>query len=1479
MVSIKRFVFLALAVVLVLQVTFPVGHAAAESRAAAPTGQAVVEASLVSIDGKTIYGELSNPKANVSLSKGQKFDLRIHAVFPSASNKSIEIALPYGMQWDTDFNFDRTAGWVGELQADGVIAPSEQADASKKPVSVYGWSSAGTLTLNFQDTTQEVTFDLPMGLAFDYDTGLADISDAITVTQNYAKQQGGLVASKLSTDITVTNRPDLTRIGFQEDYSTLLNKNGNVEVGLDASSGTGRAVAWVASLSGSDSEKCMLQDYFYAMLAPEKAVYLGRYSEDADSGVKEADLKVLDPGERFTLSTGAEYVVPAGSKLYVWQRTENVTLPISGYQSAFNPMWRFPKEDFPAGSIAEISQVDVGVKYYSPTGSSSYMPFDAGKLKTMRYEIVEPKEDVYVNTTMYGQGEDWPLWEGYIADNEVYMGAPGFEHTQERTLGYFTVGNRGTANSRKKTVIIDYDVNDTEIAGVTAQALPLISRQKADGTRPTEISDFKVVLWNSKTGELSNYDMDASKVKQRFRVEDVLGKHVEGMYLKRIEYKIDTIPAKTSFTAWENTEQGYESTGRETNAFVFFGNVLTNDVRVKGQWGNDPSLFKTRIRIENTGAEEPNWHHRNQDRWDFGDGRGEINLKYPGRSADHVTIGDTFTAFTGKSYIQGHGDVWAWHSGNPLGFTIGDQLRNSPFNYFTPTWDGCAQGAETYKAIYYISPLGDDLSFQMIYRSVFAKDAWKQDGASSDNISLKQPDIYEVPVSDALKKVYPKAKVYKLDFSKLTSDQDVYDTRTFGPSAYWRESANAVPYAVNDAYWAYTGDPVLEVSFNSDPEKDVPGTYEKLMWFEYDTDTEENLVYGTGMTKDVWDLNGNGSTEDMIGSPVGSWVIKSPTDLVVRSAAKMTTQPDSQYITYDGLASTLVGANSTVDYRLVANNPTQTDADGVTTYWPVPKKGQDWGKAIQPNGVFQFDMFLNGGIKSRLPEGYTVSYAKNANPTSQALDWDLFTWTDEENTTSWRKEDWDSVNFVRISSPKDRSFSAGACEEFKFNMTLRDIPPADFEKKLIDVYTPAYLRDLGSGKGYRYGQPVAMSPTPGMLKGTAWVDADFDGKMDDGEKPYIISGMKLELYDAAGKLVDTAVTGEDGVYEFKGLKDWSSDPSGKLDVYAIKAYNPTDPKSLAAGAFVRFSSLKDDMTMIASEDQTTASVEGVTTADEKALSLNVGLVRVTKVEVRKVWIEGKNADGSEDGTIEHDPLAVELLAGDAAARDIDGAVIPAVGLSGESAVPWEASFNNLLVNDPATSASADYVVREASVPEGYVASYAYETKPYGDAWGAVAASYTVATVTNMRIHGTIEVSKVDKEDARKPLPNASFELRKDGVMVRRGVTDDKGILAFTDVPYGEYEVVETAAPEGYVLDPTPASVQIREHGAVIKLEVRNAPKPIEPVEPADPAVPAEAGPQINILPRTGDATSGVVPLAVFAAFAVLVEASRKKGSA
>lgn len=1072
------------------------------------------------------------------------------------------------------------------------------------------------------------------------------------------------------------------------------------------------------------------------------------------------------------MSTGADYVVPEGSKLYVWQRSKAYVVTENG--RSFNPTWRFPKADFPAGSIAEIKEIDLGVKFHNPYEQSMYLPYNQNQLGKMSYEIVKPYEDVYANDVLYPQDKNNPVWEGYIADNNVYMGAPGFEHTQERTFGYFTIGNRGTANSRAKTIIIDYDMNDTHVGGVTAQTLPFLSRPYR-GEEATKVTDFKVVLWDSKTNKTTEHTM--KNPPQRFRVQTVLGKgNHEGIFLKHIEYKVDTIPAKTAWVSYPSglradSDSGKEDFGSTTDTFPYYGVVLNNTKIEKGRWGDDPSLFKTRIRIENTGAEEPNWHYRNQAVWDTnGDGIDEP-YQYEGRSADHVTLGDTFTAFTGKSFIQGHADVTGWHN-CLIDVLKGKQKRDAQVDYFMPRTNedyylpGTNQGMESLKAVYMVSPYGSDMSFTMEYRPAYSKHAWNKDEKFVDG---EQPDVYEVPASDALKAQYPNAKVYKLDFSKITDKEQKYRTRIWGPSVAWYEASEQMPYSIYPTYWAYTGETILHVNYTSDPKKDKVGTVGQLMWYEFDTDTKEDLEYSSnGFVADKWDLNGNGSTDDKLGLPYGVLDIKAPTDVSAQSAAKMATQPETRYVTYDGVKKAVIGAESNVDYRLVATNPTTENVKGIQLYWPVPKKGFNWGERLQPDGAFKFNMYLTGGIKSQLPEGYKVYYAKDAQPVQNELKWADFSWTEEKDTKDWKRADWDAVTMVKIISPENSVLAPEEQQSFIFNMAVRDGENREEVNGLLNVYKSAYLRDLGSGKTWAYGEAVGIVINSGRIGGTVWFDKDNDSKLDAADAEPRIAGAKVELYDARGELVDTAVTDKNGAYSFEGLQIPTDHAT--LPQYSLKVYNPDTAK------YSRFVAATNDMRFTAdNEGNETASVADVNTGSKFANALNVGLTTSTSVKVKKNWAD-KNAQKK--------PITVKLLADGKEAKDLDGKAVPAVTLSEDGA--WVGEFNNLVINNAQTDEAVKYTVEEQT-PSGFVSAVT----------GSQKDGYTV---TNTIIRGNIVVHKVsaDKDDA--PLAGAKFELRSGDKVVDEATTDEDGVATFEKVAFGSYTVVETAAPEGYVLN-------------------------------------------------------------------------------
>ena len=1357
--------------------------AAPESRSA--QAQPVIEAQLMDLEGKAVKAQLANPTADVDTRAGTNYLVRIHAVFPAGSEKKVNVRLKYGVQYRTH-EYDTTAGWYLALKENGLTKPSKQSTDEDKPSKIYGQTfDDGVTTFEFQDGTQEVTFDIPVTVSWGTESGgnndgMPNIPEGVSVTQSFLPESGGTVDNKVAANFHVSGLRGAV-VGITGKLAQMQNKRGHISVPVDTPKAVGHDVIFNAGLNNNSG--ALLDDYFVALLAPAKAEYMGLGNESPVFAGDAATPKVLHAGEHFAMSTGADYVVPEGSKLYVWQRSKAYV--VTENDRSFNPTWRFPKADFPAGSIVEIKEIDLGVKFHNPYEQSMYLPYNQNQLGKMSYEIVKPYEDVYANDVLYPQDKNNPVWEGYIADNNVYMGAPGFEHTQERTFGYFTIGNRGTANSRAKTIIIDYDMNDTHVGGVTAQTLPFLSRPYR-GEEATKVTDFKVVLWDSKTNKTTEHTMENPP--QRFRVQNVLGKgNHEGIFLKHIEYKVDTIPAKTAWVSYSTNLGARRDFGKEdfdspTETFPYYGVVLNNTKIEKGRWGDDPSLFKTRIRIENTGAEEPNWHYRNQAVWDTnGDGIDEP-YQYEGRSADHVTLGDTFTAFTGKSFIQGHGSVTAFHS-QDIEVLKGKQKRDAQLEYFMPQ-DG--EGIESLKAVYMVSPYGSDMSFTMKYRPVSSKYAWDTDVQEQPGgyVDGEQPDVYEVPASDALKAQYPNAKVYKLDFSKITDKEQKYRTRIWGPSVAWREASEQMPYSIYPTFWAYTGETYLHVNYTSDPKKDKVGTVDQLMWYEFDTDTKEDLEYSSnGFVSDKWDLNGNGSTEDKLGLPYGVLDIKAPTDVSAQSAAKMATQPETRYVTYDGVKKAVIGAESNVDYRLVATNPTTENVKGIQLYWPVPKKGFNWGERLQPDGAFKFDMYLTGGIKSQLPEGYKVYYAKDAQPVQNELKWANFSWTEEKDTKDWKRADWDAVTMVKIISPEDSVLAPEEQQSFVFNMAVRDGENREEVNGLLNVYKSAYLRDLGSGKTWAYGEAVGIVINSGHIGGTVWFDKDNDSKLDAADAEPRIAGAKVELYDARGELVDTAVTDKNGAYSFEGLQIPTDHAT--LPQYSLKVYNPDTAK------YSRFVAATNDMRFTAdNKGNETASVADVNTGSKFANALNVGLTSSTSVKVKKNWAD-KNAQKK--------PITVKLLADGKEAKDLDGKAVPAVTLSEDGA--WAGEFNNLVINNAQTDKAVKYTVEEQT-PSGFVSAVT----------GSQKDGYTV---TNTIIRGNIVVHKVsaDKDDA--PLAGAKFELRSGDSVIASAVTGKDGKATFKGVEFGSYTIVETAAPEGYVLNVKPLDVSVKENGKTV----------------------------------------------------------------
>lgn len=146
---------------------------------------------------------------------------------------------------------------------------------------------------------------------------------------------------------------------------------------------------------------------------------------------------------------------------------------------------------------------------------------------------------------------------------------------------------------------------------------------------------------------------------------------------------------------------------------------------------------------------------------------------------------------------------------------------------------------------------------------------------------------------------------------------------------------------------------------------------------------------------------------------------------------------------------------------------------------------------------------------------------------------------------------------------------------------------------------------------------------------------------------------------------------------------------------------------------------------------------------------------------------------------------------------------------------------------------------EVSAPEGYE----LETAPVEFTLAEDAPGLEVAvTATNTKspVFGKAVLKKVDAEAPDAVLPGATFKLEQrladDSWEIVPGhdalVTDAGGLIEVADLAVGSYRFVETAAPEGYVLDDTPREFAIDAAAPapiVVNLTAANAKEPPAPL--------------------------------------------------
>ena len=99
--------------------------------------------------------------------------------------------------------------------------------------------------------------------------------------------------------------------------------------------------------------------------------------------------------------------------------------------------------------------------------------------------------------------------------------------------------------------------------------------------------------------------------------------------------------------------------------------------------------------------------------------------------------------------------------------------------------------------------------------------------------------------------------------------------------------------------------------------------------------------------------------------------------------------------------------------------------------------------------------------------------------------------------------------------------------------------------------------------------------------------------------------------------------------------------------------------------------------------------------------------------------------------------------------------------------------------------------------------------------------YKTFTLDNKYPKGELEFTKTDLVTG-DPLPDTKIEIfTEDGVKVFEGRTDENGKIIITDLPVGKYFILESDAPDGYILNEEKMWFSITENGEIVKANMTN----------------------------------------------------------
>ena len=282
-----------------------------------------------------------------------------------------------------------------------------------------------------------------------------------------------------------------------------------------------------------------------------------------------------------------------------------------------------------------------------------------------------------------------------------------------------------------------------------------------------------------------------------------------------------------------------------------------------------------------------------------------------------------------------------------------------------------------------------------------------------------------------------------------------------------------------------------------------------------------------GGTQDIYDLNNNGRTDDMIACSFSDATIIAAQSIY---AEKFIAPAGSDNWSKQGL---LVKAGSEFDYLLKVTNETGSDYHDLVVYDTLPRAGDENVFVQEPRGS-EFPVRLREAIA--VPDGYKVLYTTSQDVYQKSMH-DMLA----EDVWSESVSDYADVTAFQILAVGDTALAKNSVFQVRIPVkaaeTLDEAALAllhDKEEQDRDSGTITYLEAINSF-GFR-----TREATNEKESNSVWARIPFAGfcvKKVDSTSGAALPGAEFTLTDAAGQVVAAAVSDQDGLVRFRELKE------------------------------------------------------------------------------------------------------------------------------------------------------------------------------------------------------------------------------------------------------------------------------------------------------------------------------------------------------